>query len=70
MRLLTRVPLLFGLTLLMAVSVGSKTHHPDASPPQAATSVGQDACATCHADVTAQYTRSAHGHIADFERRG
>jgi len=29
--------------------------------PQGAQAVGQDVCATCHADVAAQYTRSAHG---------
>lgn len=33
--------------------------------PQGAKAVGQEVCATCHADVAAQYARSAHGWLPE-----
>jgi DmsE family decaheme c-type cytochrome len=53
---------------LTAVGVATQTQQPAAA--QAAAFVGPDTCTTCHQDMAEQFKRSAHGHLAEFERAG
>ncbi len=41
-----------------------------ATPQQSATPVGKEACSTCHGELVAQFDRSPHGRLADFELQG
>lgn len=54
-----------------SIELDSPTPPPTPAPreafvePQGATAVGQEVCAACHADVAAQYARSAHGWLPE-----
>ena len=69
MRLIKGLHLLIAVALAAAVGVASQVSG-GADPPQPtpAALVGQETCATCHADLAAQYNRSIHGQLAPFEQ--
>lgn len=66
---------IIGASLLLSAAVAARANiGPDSPPPlepaaapeaysepEGAQAVGKEVCATCHADVAAQYARSAHG---------
>lgn len=72
MRSLRGLHLLIAVAAAGVVGIASQVRTSDGARPQGppATLVGQETCATCHADLAAQYARSAHGHLAPFEQRG
>lgn len=71
-----------GATMLLSIAVVARADRGlEVSPPdppgtalsvaaQNATPVGQEVCATCHADVAAQYGRSAHGWFPEDGQPG
>lgn len=57
------------LAMVVGVSGRGPGTDPPASPPQDATRVGDDTCATCHADLSARHARATHGNLAAFEQQ-
>jgi predicted CXXCH cytochrome family protein len=64
---ITRVPALLLSALVYAAPAAAQEAAPPGQPPGA---VGREVCVTCHEATTQQFARSAHGQLADFERRG